>query len=220
MKKYYRSYIERECKFCNEKFEVRKDSNTNCCSNSCGQKLSFKENPLRKQKARNNMLGKILSEETKFKITLSKKGKIPRNLKYIHELRTLDYGECAFNKLVRDLKGRANKRRWVFNLTNERIRELTSSNCKYCGCEPSQIKNMGVKQNINGDYIYNGLDRVDSNLGYIEGNVVPCCKVCNYAKRKMSLFEFVNWINRVHNNLHQKKIYEIDTIGSREEVVK
>lgn len=54
------------------------------------------------------------------------------------------------------------------HLTIEQYDELTSQNCHYCG----------------GKYGYhNGVDRVDSALGYIPGNYVPCCWVCNSAKR-------------------------------------
>lgn len=41
---------------------------------------------------------------------------------------------------------------------------------------------------------YNGLDRVDSNLGYVAGNVVPCCRWCNQAKSSRPVGEFLTWL--------------------------
>ena len=44
----------------------------------------------------------------------------------------------------------------------------------------------------------NGIDRVDSSKGYVEDNVVSCCKYCNTAKNTMSRDEFFKWIKRVY----------------------
>ena len=49
-----------------------------------------------------------------------------------------------------------------------------------------------------GDFVYNGLDRVDNEKGYTIDNVVPCCKHCNYAKRNRSVEEFIDWIAQVY----------------------
>ena len=48
-------------------------------------------------------------------------------------------------------------------------------------------------------YKYSGIDRVNSEKGYVKNNVVPCCKVCNIAKHNMSQNDFFNWINKVYN---------------------
>jgi hypothetical protein len=51
--------------------------------------------------------------------------------------------------------------------------------------------------------MWNGLDRVDNTLGYTEANVVPCCQICNIAKQRMSVDEFVTWISKVHQHMVQ-----------------
>jgi len=52
---------------------------------------------------------------------------------------------------------------------------------------------------ISDDFILvNGIDRINSNIGYIEGNVVPCCKHCNRAKNTMSDSEFREWIKKIY----------------------
>lgn len=50
-----------------------------------------------------------------------------------------------------------------------------------------------------GVFIYNGVDRKDSSLGYAEDNVVPCCKECQKAKSNTPYDSFVAFINRVSN---------------------
>lgn len=49
----------------------------------------------------------------------------------------------------------------------------------------------------NGDYVYNGVDRLDNAVGYLPGNCVPCCKFCNLAKAGGSYEEFVAYLDRV-----------------------
>ena len=49
----------------------------------------------------------------------------------------------------------------------------------------------------NGDYTYNGIDRVDNTRGYTLDNVVPCCFKCNRAKDTMTKEEFLEWVGRV-----------------------
>jgi hypothetical protein len=40
-------------------------------------------------------------------------------------------------------------------------------------------------------YIYNGIDRVDSNIGYTLENCVPCCEAVNRMKMDLSKEEFI-----------------------------
>ena len=54
----------------------------------------------------------------------------------------------------------------------------------------------------NGDFIYNGLDRIDNSKNHSKENCVACCKYCNYAKRERSFSEFKEWINRVYLRLN------------------
>jgi len=58
---------------------------------------------------------------------------------------------------------------------------------------------------MNGDYVYSGIDRLDSSKGYEPGNVVPCCKQCNWAKNDIAYDKFLEWIERVHFNLIEKR---------------
>lgn len=39
---------------------------------------------------------------------------------------------------------------------------------------------------------HNGIDRIDSNIGYITSNCVTCCGGCNIAKGKKTPDEFID----------------------------
>jgi hypothetical protein len=107
-------------------------------------------------------------------------------------------GESMFRVYLGRIKRNAKIRNLSFLLSDEEVRSLSKQNCHYCGLEPKQKAHQKYS---NGDYIYNGIDRINNSKGYEIENVVPCCVTCNYAKKGMSYDEFILWIDRVHNNL-------------------
>ena len=115
-----------------------------------------------------------------------------------HHSATLPKGESAFRILFSDMRRGAGKRGYSWNLSNSYVRNITSMNCYYCDRIPSQSIN---RNDSNGAYIYNGIDRINNSIGYTEENTVPCCKDCNYAKRERSHGEFISWVLDVHSNL-------------------
>lgn len=56
-------------------------------------------------------------------------------------------------------------------------------------------------QKNNGNFIYNGLDRINSMLLHNLNNIVPCCKLCNYLKRSLSLEKFSQLIYTFYTHL-------------------
>ena len=106
--------------------------------------------------------------------------------------RRLPEGVAAFNEVYRRYKHCAKKRGLAWSLSEELFRELTQRDCVYCGVKPSTIERLST-----GTYTYNGVDRIDSDLGYYEGNVVPCCKTCNLAKGSTPPAEWEAWLVRV-----------------------
>lgn len=56
---------------------------------------------------------------------------------------------------------------------------------------------MSKSANEWGDYVYNGVDRKDNGIGYSNDNCVPCCMICNWAKGKMLLSDYMQYINRL-----------------------
>ena len=115
----------------------------------------------------------------------------------------LKFGEASFNNVYRQYKRNAKIRNIDFKIEKDIFKKLTKENCFYCNSHPYQIHKAVNRQY--GEYIYNGIDRVDSSKGYIEGNVVPCCGVCNIAKKSMSKEEFLSWIEQVYNHSIKNK---------------
>lgn len=116
-------------------------------------------------------------------------------------------GVAAFNKLFGRYKRYAAKRNISFHLCKEKFRIITSQNCHYCGTPPSQ--NMGLFYKKTGDYIHNGIDRIDSDGEYQIDNVVPCCGICNRAKHSLPYGKFREWIERLKINAsHVNERYE------------
>lgn len=42
-----------------------------------------------------------------------------------------------------------------------------------------------------GQFICNGIDRIDSTIGYLKNNCVSCCSKCNYMKMRLDKKEFI-----------------------------
>jgi hypothetical protein len=120
---------------------------------------------------------------------------------YKKEMQSLPFGESNANKLFNKYKRMANQRKVIFELSKENFFELTKQDCFYCGKIPSSIAK-GIR--TNGYYIYNGIDRIDSNKGYTIENTVACCGRCNEAKMAETQEDFFEWIKIVHNNLSNK----------------
>lgn len=87
-----------------------------------------------------------------------------------------------------------NKKRH-FELSAQEFAHIIEKPCFYCGNTASNIVKYGQRQ-----YRYNGVDRVNSDLGYSISNCVPCCKLCNYGKRDLDKDEFLDWIKRVYEH--------------------
>lgn len=79
-----------------------------------------------------------------------------------------------------------------FALTLEEFTAITKQPCYYCGIPPSRAYR---------NYVYSGVDRIDSTRGYVPGNVRPCCKTCNIAKGSMSEQDFYAWVRRISQHL-------------------
>lgn len=69
-------------------------------------------------------------------------------------------------------KHRASNSAIEWSLTDEEVFEWFKASCHYCGIEPGDSNN--------------GIDRIDSSLGYINGNIVTCCEMCNMMKGSIS----------------------------------
>ncbi len=113
--------------------------------------------------------------------------------------------ESVYRYVYEQYKMGSKTRNIEFKLLKNDFNELIKKSCFYCGEEPP------LKQPYrgNGYYIgvptpYNGIDRIDSNVGYEKENCVPCCTRCNYMKSNMDVSTFTEHILKIAN--HVKKI--------------
>jgi len=117
-------------------------------------------------------------------------------LKRLHESNIKQ--DVAFQAIIRDYKRGAKQRGFDFLLTKDQFRQLTKQNCFYCGIEPQRIKDRNGQHVFkNSVYVYNGIDRIDNNVGYVFENCVTCCTECNWAKGTKTQKEFLRWIERM-----------------------
>jgi len=113
----------------------------------------------------------------------------------------LPFGRAAKNQVYVSYKCRAEKYGRCFKLTFDEFIDMVALPCFYCGAVNSNLK---VNKSGSGDFAHNGIDRVNSNMGYFKKNCVPCCKHCNAAKSAMSQKKFLELVERIHE--HQKRI--------------
>ena len=107
----------------------------------------------------------------------------------------LPYGVGARNAVLQQYQRAARVRDRAWELTDEQFDDITSQDCHYCGQPPGTVQR--GKNPALGDFTYNGIDRMNNNVGYVAGNVVPCCRVCNFAKKDLPYAEFVAWLARI-----------------------
>jgi hypothetical protein len=108
------------------------------------------------------------------------------NLGNIH---CLDRDLIEKNRIYSNYRRGARKRHLDFNLTKEEFFSIAKDRCHYCGGEP--ISNFG----------FNGIDRVNNSVGYVKENCVPCCSICNMAKKEMNVKDFISWGIKLGNHI-------------------
>jgi hypothetical protein len=110
-------------------------------------------------------------------------------------------GESSMLEVFANYKRKAKQRGYEFSIDLDYFKKITQENCHYCNTSPSNNFDRGYST---GGFSYNGIDRVNNKIGYLKSNTVPCCKICNIAKRDMSRDEFLTWIEKVHTNSVEK----------------
>jgi hypothetical protein len=93
------------------------------------------------------------------------------------------------NSVMTQLKSTAKAKKLPMTLSKEYVEKLVQSHCFYCNEKFT---------------VPIGLDRIDSSLGYIENNVVPCCSTCNRMKLNLDLSEFITHINKIYFALNKR----------------
>lgn len=82
--------------------------------------------------------------------------------------------------------------------------QLSQMTCYYCGSDRCNLFNRAkhIKKSSQhfkdaGDFLYNGLDRMDSKRPHDYDNLVPSCMTCNFVKGKLSIEDFLAWRDRI-----------------------
>jgi hypothetical protein len=71
-----------------------------------------------------------------------------------------------------------------FSLSIEHFLALVNNPCVYCGRTPEEVNGMGI-------------DRSDNSIGYVMGNCLPCCELCNTLKSNLDKETFLKHVERI-----------------------
>jgi len=87
------------------------------------------------------------------------------------------------------------------DLTYDHIASLIMSDCYYCGKTVEEVGNAGTTYSkLKVKVRKLGIDRVNNNIGYIVGNVVPCCYTCNRVKYNMGIDFILKYFQTISQN--------------------
>ena len=102
----------------------------------------------------------------------------------------------AENQLYNEYRQNAKKRDLEFKLSKKEFISLLYNECFYCGTQPS---NFIRKKRVTGEelHYFNGVDRVNNEIGYALDNCVSCCKLCNHAKNDMTKNDFLSLVKKI-----------------------
>lgn len=107
----------------------------------------------------------------------------------------------VYKRVYQNYKHKAKKRDLTWNLNIAEFIALVSSDCYYCGIQPSNKIKIFIQSYVGS---YSGVDRQDVSIGYEPGNCVSSCAQCNYAKLAMNEADFIAWVKRIHTHLESK----------------
>lgn len=97
--------------------------------------------------------------------------------------------------IILGYKRHAKSRGYKWMLDRASVLDVIGKDCFYCGAPPNNKKK--TKNSIGDGLLYSGIDRVNSMKDYSKDNIVPCCRICNYAKSSMTLNEYRGWAIRL-----------------------
>jgi hypothetical protein len=114
-------------------------------------------------------------------------------------------GSSVFKKTYNVLKRVAKKHHESLELKFEDWFIIINQNCHYCGLPPYDkhfaYSKKRYSKGIHNDNseIFNGIDRIDSLIGYTKLNTVSCCNMCNRMKSDFKQEEFFKQIELIYN---------------------
>ena len=82
-------------------------------------------------------------------------------------------------------KRSARLKKLMFEFSEEEFKTLVTQNCYYC--------------NIVDEKGFNGIDRMNQQMGYISSNSVSCCSMCNWMKGSLDSATFIKRTRHIHS---------------------
>ena len=178
----------KQCRKCKETkpfsdFHKNKTKKDGCCSRckQCVYPSSYKKQELRKQGLKVCPKCKETKPFSDFNKNKANKDGCHSYCKQCRSNRVRSSPTNIYSSYKRDAK----RRNYDFEITYSYFMSFWQKPCYYCGTE---IKNIG-------------LDRVDNNKGYVIGNVMACCSICNFAKSNLTKEEFFDHFICLGKNL-------------------
>ncbi len=107
----------------------------------------------------------------------------------------------ARRAILEYVKG-AESRNIDFNLSFDDFCDIIVRPCHYCGDKDTNSKQQKGRGRSRPapPFFYTGIDRVDSNQGYVKENCVPCCAKCNRMKLAEPQDVFLNQVKKIYEH--------------------
>ena len=81
----------------------------------------------------------------------------------------------VLSRKIVNMMSDAKKRGYSIFLSYEDVGNIMKQPCFYCGDNSK----------------YSGIDRINSEMGYVSDNIVPCCAMCNFGKNAFSVEQYI-----------------------------
>lgn len=112
----------------------------------------------------------------------------------------------VYKERYREYKKSARVSNREFNLTESSFNVIVKDNCYYCG-ENAPLKQFKRSTRNHGRVLhgnpikFQGIDRVDNDVGYTEENSVPCCPKCNFMKHTLNANDFIDHVLKISEHI-------------------
>lgn len=191
------------CKHCGISFIPTHHSNS-VCSDKC--RIQSRQKTVSNYRFRRKKVGIVYMNCQRCGIRLQRKGnmqkycgnrKIKTSCSYLVYRQHLVKNKEEYSKtpvhFLNMYRGGARRRGYEFNLTLEDLKLFWHKPCYYCGTKI--------------DFI--GMDRIDNTKGYILGNIVSCCWLCNEMKKAHTYHLFISQCIKIADK-HRKMTEGVD----------
>ncbi len=108
----------------------------------------------------------------------------PESPYFIAPKRRLSKFFRASDAKTQAIKRRAERDGIEIELVDADIAAIICQDCHYCGASGSVERPVGI-------------DRKDNDAGYVHGNCLPCCSMCNFMKSTYGYLGFIRKCNEI-----------------------